>query len=110
PRPTPVPTPRPTPVPTPRPTPRPTPTPAFGTVNVGRSFVSYTVSGDRITGFRTVDVESGFQARSTAPSTYRFASFSDPNGTKVLVRIVSGPYADVYVSPGDPGVRFQTGG
>jgi len=79
-------------------------------VTVSRSFASYTVSGDRITGFRTVNVESGFQARSTAPSTYRFPSFSDPNGTKVLVRIVSGPYADVYVSPDDPGVSFQAGG
>ena len=79
-------------------------------MTVGRSFNSYTVDGDRVTGFRTVTAESGFQARATAPGTYRFPSFSDPNGTKTLVRIVSGPYADVYVSPDDPGVTFQPGG
>ncbi len=88
----------------------PTPTPAFGTVTVGPTFNSYTVTGDRISGFRSITVESGFQARATAPSTYRFPSFTDPNGTKTLVRIVSGPYVDVYVSPEDPGVTFQPGG
>ena len=82
----------------------------FGTVTVGRSFKSYTVVEDRVTGFRTVTVESGFQALATAPSSYRFPSFSDPEGTKTLVRIVSGPYADVYVSPDDPGVTFRAGG
>jgi hypothetical protein len=79
-------------------------------VTVGRSFNSYSVDGDRITGFRAVTAEAGFQARATAPRTYRFPSFSDPNGSKTLVRIVSGPYADVYVSPDDPGVAFQPGG
>ena len=79
-------------------------------MSVGRTFVSYIVDGDRITGFRTTNVESPFQARSTAPSTYRFPSFSDPNGSRVLVRIVAGPYADVYVSPDDPGVSYQPGG
>ncbi len=68
------------------------------------------MDGDRITGFRPISVESGFEARSTAPTTFRFVSFSDPNGTKALVRIVSGPYTDVYVSVDDPGVSFQAGG
>jgi len=79
-------------------------------VTVGRTFASYTVDGDRITGFRTITVDSGFRARATAPSIYQYPSFSDPNGTKMLVRIVSGPYADVFVSPDDPGVTFQPGG
>ena len=76
-------------------------------MTVGRNFNSYAVVGDRVTGFRTVTVESGFQALATSPVSYRFPSFSDPNGTKDLVRIVSGPYADVYVSPDDAGVSFQ---
>jgi hypothetical protein len=79
-------------------------------VSVSRIFNSYTVAGDRVTGYRTITVESGFQARATAPVTYRFPSFSDPDGTKTLVRIVSGPYADVYVSPDDPGVTYRPGG
>lgn len=79
-------------------------------MTVGRTFASYTVDGDRITGFRTITVDSGFRARATTPSTYQYPSFSDPNGTKTLVRIVAGPYADVYVSPDDPGVTFQPGG
>ena len=79
-------------------------------MTVGRTFNSYAVVGDRVTGFHTITVETGFAALASAPATYRFPSFSDPNGTKALVRIVSGPYADVYVSPGDPGVTFQPGG
>ena len=57
-------------------------------MTVGRTFASYTVDGDRITGFRTITVDSGFRARATTPSTYQYPSFSDPNGTKTLVRIV----------------------
>ncbi len=79
-------------------------------MTVGRRFASYTVAGDRIDGFTIVTRESGFQARSTAPAVYHFPSFSDPTGTKQLVRIVSGPYVDVLVSPDDPGVTFQPGG
>ena len=94
----------------PSPSELPTPTPAFGTVAVDRTFVSYSVEGDRINGFQTVELAAGFQARSTAPTTYRFPSFSDPQGSRDLVRIVSGPFADVLVSPQDPGVTYEPGG
>ncbi len=78
-------------------------------MTVGRSFSSYTVDGDRITGLRTMKIESGFRARSTAPGVYRFPTFSNPDGTRQLVRIVSGPFVDLLVSPDDPGVTFQPG-
>jgi hypothetical protein len=78
-------------------------------VTVDATFVSYTVDGDRINGFRTITLDAGFEARSTPPTAYRFPTFSDPLGTRDLVRIASGPYADVYVSPEDPGVTYQPG-
>ena len=54
-------------------------------------------------------VESPFTARATAPKAYKFASFSDPNGKKLLVKILSGPYVGVYVSPEDAGVIYTPG-
>lgn len=95
--------------PGPSPSLSPLPTATFGTVSVPRSFSSYTVDGDRIRGFRTINVERPFEARSTPPTLFAFPSFSDPNGQRLLVRIESGPFEGVYVSPEDPGVTYQPG-
>ena len=76
---------------------------------MGSSFVSYTVDGDRVTGFRTVDAESGFEAVGSAPATFQFPTFSDPTGTRLIIRLESGPFAGVYVSPDDPGVSYRPG-
>lgn len=77
---------------------------------MGQTFVSYTVTDNRITGFRKVSVEAPFKARSTPPKRYSYPTFSDPKGKRRLVRIVSGPFEGVYVSPDDPGVRYSPGG
>jgi hypothetical protein len=68
------------------------------------------VEGDSVTGFRDVQTSSGVTARASAPSTYAFPTFSDPSGTVRLVRILTGPYAGIYVSPHDPGVRYTPDG
>jgi outer membrane biosynthesis protein TonB len=113
PTPTPTPTPAPTPTPTPRPTPTPSPTPTpvqTGHVSVPATFTVYDVQDGQVTGFHKVHASAGFTARASAPRRYAYPSFSDPNGTIRLVRILSGPFADAYVSPDDPGVVYTAGG
>lgn len=95
--------------PWPSPSLSPEPTASFGFVSVPRSFTSYTVDGDRIRGFHTVNTERSFEARATPPTLFAFPSFSDPNGQRLLVRIESGPYEGIYVSPEDPDVQYRPG-
>jgi len=76
---------------------------------VPRTFVSYSVEDGRITGFRSISVEAPFEARSTPPTPVAFPSFSDPDGQRLLVRIETGPFAGIHVSPEDPGVTYQPG-
>jgi len=115
--PTPVPTPvptvpptlPPTPVPTVAPTPVPTPepTPAQGTISVPATFKAYVVKNGSVRSFHVVQASHAFSARSTAPADYDFPTFSNPDGTIQLVQILSGPYADTWVSPDDPGVTYS---
>lgn len=116
PEPSPVPTPEPTPVPTPEPTPVPTPTPAptstpagAGVVAIQRVFRAYDVQGQTVSSYHEVHASSGVSARATVPAEYSLPTFSNPHGSVRLVRVVTGPYAGVYVSPDDPGVRYTPG-
>src|SRR4051812_673323 len=111
--PTPVPTAPPTAPPTPQPTVAPTPVPTAaptdrsqGTVAAPATFRAYAVKGDSVRGYREVKASRPFTARSTAPQAYSFPTFSDPEGTIQLVHLESGPYAGLWVSPDDPGVRY----
>lgn len=62
-----------------------------------------------MTGFQTVRVARRFTAQSSEPETYSFPSFRDPNGTIDLVRVESGDFAGIYVSPDDPRVEYEPG-
>jgi hypothetical protein len=108
PSPTVRPTPSPTPVPTPSPTPVPTvaPTPATGLARLPATFTAYQVSGDSVTGYRTVRGTAGFRARVSAPQACSMPTLSDPGATRRLVRILSGPFAGTWVSPQDAGVSL----
>lgn len=74
------------------------------------TFRAYEVEGDSATGFHNVRTSSGVSARASAPADYAFPTLSDPSGTVRLVRILTGPYAGIYVSPDDPGVGYTPGG
>jgi hypothetical protein len=111
--PTPVPSVPPTAPPTPSPTvaatPVPTPSPteaSQGTVSVPATFRAYVVKNGTVRSYHEVQASRPFTARSTAPQPYSFPTFSNPDGTIQLVRLLSGPYAGQYVSPDDPGVRY----
>ncbi len=79
-------------------------------MSAGPEFRSYDVEGDRITGYRVVKVSQRFSASASAPSSYAFPSLSHPQGTVLLVRVESGPFAGIYVSPDDAGVDYQPPG
>jgi hypothetical protein len=100
----------PTPVPTVAPTPEPTASPtdqSQGTVAVTATFKAYVVKNDSVRSYREVHATKAFTARSTSPQPYSFPTFSHPDGTINLVQILSGPYAGLWVSPDDPGVRYS---
>jgi hypothetical protein len=103
--PTVAPTPSPTAAQTPVPTPSPT-AQSQGTVAVPATFRAYVVKNDSVRSYHEVQASRPFTARSTAPQSYSFPTFSRPDGTIQLVRLLSGPYAGLWVSPDDPGVRY----
>ena len=76
---------------------------------MARKFTSYTVNDTSVVSYESVRVEAPFSARATAPDTYAFPTLSDPNGSKRLVRITTGPFAGTLVSPDDPGVVYDAG-
>jgi hypothetical protein len=78
-------------------------------VAVPATFTSYQVSKGSIVSFHNVTANAAFTARGTAPKAYKLATFSDPNGKKLLVKILSGPYTGLYVSPEDAGVTYTPG-
>ena len=77
-----------------------------GTVALPRRFTHYLVADGRVTGFKKVTIDAPTTARTAAPEVVRIETFSDPNGTKVLVRVLDGPLKDMLVSPDDDGVVF----
>jgi hypothetical protein len=107
------PTPTTTPIPTPTPTPEPTPSPGptiGGTVTVGTRFTAYEVKDGQVTGFRERQIAESFTAPCTSPQDYPAPTLSNPLGRIRLVRILDGPYADIWVSPDDPEVTFKPRG
>ncbi len=80
-----------------------------GTVSVPVRYVQYSVAKDRVTGFKKRTLDAPLTAPADAPRTYRMETFSDPDGTKTLVRITAGPLEGSLVSPYDPGVSFAPG-
>lgn len=77
------------------------------TVGLPRRFLSYTVGDDRITGFVRVSIAAPVRARAGAPQVYRMATFSDPDGSRRLVRVLDGPLAGTLVCPDDPGIAYR---
>ena len=65
------------------------------------------VKNDSVRSYREVQASRPFTARSTTPQPYSFPTFSNPDGTIQLVKLLSGPYAGLWVSPDDPGVRYS---
>lgn len=79
-------------------------------MKLSATFRAYEVEGNSVRGFHDVHASSGVSPRASAPGDYAFPTFSKPSGTIRLVRILTGPYAGIYVSPDDPGVRYTPGG
>ena len=79
----------------------------MGTVSTDRTFTSYTVEGDSITAFQVVRAKAALSAIASAPRSFTFPTLSDPEGTKLLVEILAGPFAGSWISPDDPGVAYR---
>jgi hypothetical protein len=74
---------------------------------VSASFRAYVVKDGTVRSYHDVQASHAFTARATAPKDYGFPTFSNPDGTISLVRLASGPYAGLWVSPDDPGVHYS---
>ena len=86
---------------------RPAPTAATATVSAGPEFRAYDVEDGRVTGYRFISVEARITATASTATTYAFPSFSDPDGTIRLVRLQTGRFAGVFVSPDDAGIAYR---
>jgi hypothetical protein len=84
--------------------------PQFGLVEAPADVNSYEVEGGQITGYREIHLEQPISAPATRPRTFKFPTFSDPDGVKRLVRVTDGPYRGVWLSPDDDGVTWSAGG
>ncbi len=60
-----------------------------------------------MSGFRDVRAAQRFSAEVAPPQTVAFPSLGDPEGVVQLVLIRTGPFAGVWVSPGDRGVEWM---
>jgi hypothetical protein len=69
-------------------------------------FRAYDVREGKVSGFREVQAARRFGAGVEPPQTLDLPSLSDPEGRVRLVRIRTGPFAGMWVSPDDPGVEW----
>jgi hypothetical protein len=76
-------------------------------VTIARRYTAYEVRGDTIAGFEQRRQERPSTARATAPRQLPFPTFADPDGTRLLVQVLDGPLTGTWVSPDDPGVRWE---
>jgi hypothetical protein len=70
----------------------------------------YTVRGDTISGFREVTLRRPATVPATAPQSFAFPTFTDPDARRDLVRVLRGSLAGDWVSPNDPGVDWTPDG
>ncbi len=71
-----------------------------------RVVLVYQVRGDTIAGFREVTLQSPTTALATAPETFIFPTFADPQARRDLVQVLRGALSGEWVSPDDPGVSW----
>jgi hypothetical protein len=66
----------------------------------------YQVTDGQVSGYREASIAERTTARAEAPVIVRMPTFSDPDGTIELVRLVTGKLKGGYVQPGDPGIAY----
>jgi hypothetical protein len=69
-------------------------------------FTVYAAADGQVSGYRKVTIADRVTVRAEAPVRLRMPTFSDPEGSIDLVRLVSGKLKGEYVHPGDPGISY----